>query len=86
MDQKLIGHFRSKQLSIEERIAAGKARMLTSPFAFLRGGAAIMAADLVDNKYLLHENAPFIVRETHTQEDIYPGDPLLLQQNAKLSR
>jgi uncharacterized protein (DUF2252 family) len=89
MSQELLSHFQSKQLSVEERIAAGKelrkkcprigqgeynpapdradpvsileeqaktrlkdlvpvryARMLTSPFAFLRGGAAIMAADL----------------------------------------
>ncbi|MEQ1587432.1 MAG: DUF2252 domain-containing protein [Cyclobacteriaceae bacterium] len=89
MSKKLINHFQSKQLSIEERMEAGKAlrkkfprvnqgdykissrradpvsileaqgktrlqtlvpvryaRMLTSPFAFLRGGAAIMAADL----------------------------------------
>jgi len=89
MSQELLNHFQSKRLSIEERMAAGKAlrakfprlqqgeykpsakradpvaileeqaktrlaelvpiryaRMLTSPFAFLRGGAAIMAADL----------------------------------------
>lgn len=89
MSKKLLSHFQSKSLSIEERIEAGKAlrkkfprhlqgeyepaagridpvsilikqgktrlkelvpvryaRMLTSPFAFLRGGAAIMAADL----------------------------------------
>jgi uncharacterized protein (DUF2252 family) len=89
MAQELLNHFQSKRLSIEERMAAGKAlrakfprlqqgeykpsakradpvaileeqaktrlaelvpiryaRMLTSPFAFLRGGAAIMAADL----------------------------------------
>jgi uncharacterized protein (DUF2252 family) len=89
MTQKLLHHFQSKRLSVEERITAGKAlrkkfpridqggykpapdrvdpvsileeqaktrlpelvpvryaRMLTSPFAFLRGGAAIMAADL----------------------------------------
>ncbi|MBE0639683.1 MAG: DUF2252 domain-containing protein [Bacteroidales bacterium] len=86
---ELLDHFQSKRLTIEERIAAGKAlrknfprdlqgeyspvsnrvdpvsileeqaktrleelvpvryaRMLTSPFAFLRGGAAVMAADL----------------------------------------
>ena len=92
MATKLLSHFQSKQLSIEERIAAGKAlrikfpramhgeykpaanrddpvsilekqaktrlpflvpiryaRMLASPFAFLRGGAAIMAADLAAN-------------------------------------
>ena len=92
MNKKLLDHFQSKQLSIEERIASGKklrnkfprikqgeyqpaanrfdpvsileeqaktrlqglvpvryARMLTSPFAFLRGGAAIMAADLAAN-------------------------------------
>jgi uncharacterized protein (DUF2252 family) len=92
MSKKLLDHFQSKQLSIEERISAGKklrdkfprikqgeykppanrldpalileeqaktrlpdlvpvryARMLTSPFAFLRGGAAIMAADLAAN-------------------------------------
>lgn len=89
MSTTLLKHFHSKQLSIEERIAAGKAlrdqfprhhagdykpspdradpvsileeqaktrleelvpiryaRMLTSPFAFLRGSAAAMAADL----------------------------------------
>ncbi|HWR99586.1 MAG TPA: DUF2252 domain-containing protein [Prolixibacteraceae bacterium] len=89
MKGQLQNQFRTKQASIEERIAAGKelrvkfprisqgdyipspnradpvsileeqaqtrlpflvpiryARMLTSPFAFLRGGAAIMAADL----------------------------------------
>jgi uncharacterized protein (DUF2252 family) len=89
MSKKLLQHFRSKQISIEERMAKGKAlrtkfpramhgeykpatkradpisileeqaksrlpflvpiryaRMLTSPFAFLRGSAAIMAADL----------------------------------------
>ncbi len=92
MSQEIINHFKSKQLSIEERFAAGKelrekfprirqgeykpavdradpvsileeqaktrlpdlvpiryARMLTSPFAFLRGAAAIMAADLNAN-------------------------------------
>ena len=92
MGKKLLDHFQSKQLSIEERIIAGKklrdkfprikqgeykpaenrfdpvsileeqgktrlpdlvpvryARMLTSPFAFLRGGAAIMAADMAVN-------------------------------------
>jgi uncharacterized protein (DUF2252 family) len=92
MSKKLLDHFQSKQLSIEERIIAGKklrdkfprikqgeykpadnridpisileeqaktrlpdlvpvryARMLTSPFAFLRGAAAIMAADLASN-------------------------------------
>ena len=92
MNKKLLDHLQSKQLSIEERIIAGKklrdkfprikqgeykpavnridpvsileeqaktrlpelvpvryARMLGSPFAFLRGGAAIMAADLVAN-------------------------------------
>jgi uncharacterized protein (DUF2252 family) len=92
MSKKLLDHFQSKQLSIEERIIAGKklrdkfprikqgeykpvdnridpisileeqakirlqdlvpvryARMLGSPFAFLRGGAAIMAADLASN-------------------------------------
>jgi len=92
MGKKLLDHFQSKRLSIEERIIAGKklrdkfprikqgkykpaanrldpvlileeqaktrlpdlvpvryARMLTSPFAFLRGGAAIMAADLASN-------------------------------------
>jgi uncharacterized protein (DUF2252 family) len=89
MSTELLKHFHSKHLSIEERLAAGKAlrdqfprnlageykpspdrsdpvsileeqaktrlqelvpiryaRMLTSSFAFLRGGAAIMAADL----------------------------------------
>lgn len=89
MSTSLLKHFHSKQLTIEERLAAGKtlrdryprhlmgeykpapdradpvsileeqaktrleelvpiryARMLTSPFAFLRGSAAIMAADL----------------------------------------
>jgi uncharacterized protein (DUF2252 family) len=89
MKPKLLHHFQSKRLSVEERMAAGKelrkkiprilqgdykpapkradpvsileeqaktrlpelvpiryARMLTSPFAFLRGGAAIMATDL----------------------------------------
>jgi uncharacterized protein (DUF2252 family) len=92
MSKKLLDHFQSKQLSIDERIIAGKklrdkfprikqgeykstanridpvsileeqaksrlqdlvpvryARMLGSPFAFLRGGAAIMAADLAAN-------------------------------------
>jgi uncharacterized protein (DUF2252 family) len=92
MSKKLLDHFQSKQLSIEERIASGKklrdkftrikqgeykpadnridpisileeqaktripdlvpvryARMLGSPFAFLRGAAAIMAADLAVN-------------------------------------
>lgn len=92
ISKKLLDHFHSKQLSIEERIIAGKklrdkfprikqgeykpadnridpisileeqaktrvpdlvpvryARMLGSPFAFLRGGAAIMAADLAAN-------------------------------------
>lgn len=92
MSKKLLDHFQSKQLSMEERIIAGKklrdkfprikqgeykladnrvdpisileeqaktrildlvpvryARMLGSPFAFLRGGAAIMAADLSAN-------------------------------------
>ncbi len=92
MSKKLLDHFQSKRLSVEERITAGKelrnkfpriklgeykpaanradpvsileeqgktrlpdlvpvryARMLTSPFAFLRGGAAIMAADLAAN-------------------------------------
>jgi uncharacterized protein (DUF2252 family) len=92
MSKKLLDHFQSKRLSIEERIASGKklrdkfprikqgeykpadnridpisileeqaktrlqdlvpvryARMLGSPFAFLRGGAAIMAADLASN-------------------------------------
>src|SRR5690349_5780723 len=89
MNRNLIRHFRSGNLSVEERMANGKAlrkiisrsqqgdyrpspdradpvsileeqgkarlstlvpiryaRMLTSPFAFLRGGAAIMAQDL----------------------------------------
>ncbi len=92
MNKKLLTHFQSKRLSIEERINTGKelrnkfprfklgeykpaanrtdpvsileeqaktrlpnlvpiryARMLTSPFAFLRGAAAIMAADLSSN-------------------------------------
>ena len=92
MSKKLLDHFQSKQLSVEERIIAGKklrdkfprikqgeykpaanradpvsileeqgktrlpdlvpvryARMLTSPFAFLRGAADIMAADLASN-------------------------------------
>ncbi len=92
MSKKLLDHFQSKKLSIDERIIAGKkirdkfprikqgdykpaenrldpvlileeqaktrlpdlvpvryARMLGSPFAFLRGGAAIMAADLAAN-------------------------------------
>ena len=92
MSHEILNHFKSKQLSIEERFAAGKelrkkfprikqgeykpaadradpvsileeqaktrlpdlvpiryARMLTSPFAFLRGAAAIMAADLNAN-------------------------------------
>ena len=92
MNPELLHHFKSKQQSIEERIAAGKdlrkkfprinqgeynvssdrtdpvsileqqgktrlpdlvpiryARMLTSPFAFLRGAAAIMAMDLKAN-------------------------------------
>ena len=92
MNKGLIPNLHSKQLSIEERIAAGKAlrkkiphnrqaiynpapdrtdpvsileeqgktrlpelvpiryaRMLASPFAFLRGAAAIMAADLAAN-------------------------------------
>jgi uncharacterized protein (DUF2252 family) len=92
MSKKLLDHFQSKQLSIDERIVAGKklrdkfprikqgeykpaanrvdpvlileeqgktrlpdlvpvryARMLGSPFAFLRGAAAIMAADLAAN-------------------------------------
>ncbi len=92
MSKKLLDHFQSKRLSIEERIALGKklrvkfprikqgeykpadnridpisileeqaktrlqdlvpvryARMLASPFAFLRGAAAIMAADLAAN-------------------------------------
>jgi len=89
MSKKLLHHFESKQVSIEERIKAGKAmrkkvtrqslgiynppakrpdpvailekqgkervaelvpiryaRMLTSPFAFLRGSAGIMAGDI----------------------------------------
>ena len=89
MSKKLLDHFHSERLSVEERIIAGKelrnkfprinqgeykpadnrvdpvsvleeqaktrlaelipvryARMLTSPFAFLRGGAAVMAAEL----------------------------------------
>lgn len=89
MSKKLLTHFQSKQRSVDERMASGKAlrdrlprdkqgeykpsgkradpvsileeqaktrlpdlvpiryaRMLTSPFAFLRGAAAIMAADL----------------------------------------
>jgi len=89
MSKNLLNHFQSKHVSVEDRMAAGKAlrkkiprieqgeykpaakradpvsileaqgktrlpdlvpiryaRMLTSPFAFLRGGAAIMAADL----------------------------------------
>lgn len=89
MSKKLLSHFQSKHVSVEERIAAGKAlrkkhpyqklgdykpaakradpvailekqgntrlpdlvpiryaRMLTSPFAFLRGAAAIMSQDL----------------------------------------
>ena len=89
MSNKLLTHFQSRQASVEERIAKGKAhrrkfphkrlgeykpspkrvdpifilekqaktrlselvpiryaRMLTSPFAFLRGAAAIMAQDL----------------------------------------
>ncbi|HEY5826241.1 MAG TPA: DUF2252 domain-containing protein [Cyclobacteriaceae bacterium] len=89
MSKKLLNHFQSANLSVEDRMAAGKAlrkkiprisqgkyqpatkradpisileaqgktrvaalvpiryaRMLTSPFAFLRGGAAIMALDL----------------------------------------
>jgi uncharacterized protein (DUF2252 family) len=93
MSKKLIHHFQSERLSVEERITAGKAlrekfpriklgeyepaanradpvsileeqaktrlpdlvpvryaRMLTSPFAFLRGSAAIMAADLAGSK------------------------------------
>jgi uncharacterized protein (DUF2252 family) len=92
MSKKLLDHFQSTQLSIEERLASGKklrdkfprfkqgeykpaanrvdpisileeqgktripdlvpvryARMLGSPFAFLRGGASIMAADLAAN-------------------------------------
>lgn len=92
MSKKLLDHFQSRKLSIDERIIAGKkirdkfprikqgdykpaenrldpvlileeqaktrlpdlvpvryARMLGSPFAFLRGGAAIMAADLAAN-------------------------------------
>src|SRR4030095_6239477 len=92
MNPELLHHFKSKQQSIEERIAAGKdlrkkfprinqgeynvssdrtdpvtileeqgrtrlpnlvpiryARMLTSPFAFLRGAAAIMSMDLKAN-------------------------------------
>jgi uncharacterized protein (DUF2252 family) len=92
LNTKLLHHFQSKQLSVEERMAAGKAlrkkfprikngeykpaanradpvsileeqaktrlhdlvpiryaRMLASPFAFLRGAAAIMAADLAVN-------------------------------------
>lgn len=92
MSTELLNHFQSKQQSIQERIAAGKAlrkkfprinqgeykasanrtdpisilvaqgetrlpelvpiryaRMLTSPFAFLRGAAAIMSADLKAN-------------------------------------
>lgn len=92
MSKKLLDHFQSKKLSIDERIIAGKkirdkfprikqgdykpaenrldpvlileeqaktrlpdlvpvryARMLGSSFAFLRGGAAIMAADLAAN-------------------------------------
>ena len=93
MEGELLHEFQSKGMSIEERLAAGKAlrktiprirlgdfkpaanrfdpvsilekqaesrlpelvpiryaRMLTSPFAFLRGGAAIMAADLATSK------------------------------------
>src|SRR6478609_911484 len=89
MAKKLLKHFQSKTVSIEERMENGKAlrlkypranmgdykaspkridpisilekqaklrlpelipirhsRMLASPFAFLRGGAALMAADL----------------------------------------
>lgn len=89
MSKKLLAHFQSKQRTVEERMAAGKAlrdkfprdkqgeykpsskradpvsileqqaksrlpdlvpiryaRMIASPFAFLRGAAAIMAADL----------------------------------------
>ncbi len=92
MSKKLLDHFQSTKLSIDERITSGKkirdkfprikqgeykpadnrvdpisileeqaktrlpdlvpvryARMLGSPFAFLRGGAAIMAADLAAN-------------------------------------
>ena len=92
MSTESLHHFQSKQQSIEERIAAGKAlrkkfprinlgeyktsanrtdpvsileeqgktrlpdlvpiryaRMLTSPFAFLRGAAAIMSTDLKAN-------------------------------------
>ena len=92
MSKKLLDHFQSTQLSIEERFASGKklrdkfprikqgeykpaanrvdpisileeqaktripdlvpvryARMLGSPFAFLRGAAAIMASDLAAN-------------------------------------
>jgi uncharacterized protein (DUF2252 family) len=92
MSQEILDHFQSKQLTVEQRFAAGKelrkkfprinqgaykesanrvdpvsileeqaktrlpdlvpiryARMLTSPFAFLRGAAAIMAADLKAN-------------------------------------
>ena len=92
MSTELLHHFRSKQQTIDERIATGKAlrkkfprinqgkynvsanridpvsileaqgktrlpdlvpiryaRMLTSPFAFLRGAAAIMAMDLKGN-------------------------------------
>jgi uncharacterized protein (DUF2252 family) len=92
MSEELLHHFQSKQLTIEQRIAAGKelrkkfprvnqgeykvsadrtdpvsileaqgrarlpelvpiryARMLESPFAFLRGAAAIMAEDLKAN-------------------------------------
>jgi uncharacterized protein (DUF2252 family) len=92
MSKKLLDHFQSNQLSIEERFASGKklrdkfprikqgeykpaddridpvsileeqaktripdlvpvryARMLGSPFAFLRGAAAIMTADLASN-------------------------------------
>ncbi len=93
MKSQLLSHFQSKPLSIEERIAKGKAlrekfpriklgdytppnkradpvdvlqkqaksrlpqlvpiryaRMLASPFAFLRGAAAIMAADLAKSQ------------------------------------
>lgn len=93
MNKKILDHFQSKQMSIDERIIAGKklrekfprikqgeykpadnrvdpitileeqaktrlpdlvpvryARMLASSFAFLRGGAAIMAADLAVNR------------------------------------
>ena len=89
MSKQLLTHFQSKQVSVEDRIASGKAlrkkhpikklgdykpaskradpvailekqgktrlpdlvpiryaRMLASPFAFLRGAAAIMAQDL----------------------------------------